>query len=248
MRLLVAFLLLSPLAHAHEFDVPPLAAVIGTVEATNIKYSGLGRQNGRNYSGQIKIRLSRVLEQFAVTEELKVGNVISVRVQVQNRLPTWEVSKSQPFIFIVEPLMDGQFKPLAVLPANPSNLIKGDFASCITGAKKLARDSTQTLIVLDSASLMKRAVRSKTMEIPGLMDGSTMEGSVTLLLLLNQEGDVDCASVLQGHPIAYSSALEAIRQFHFLPFMVSGQRHSVLGIISLHFDFRRRPDPPETRP
>lgn len=83
--------------------------------------------------------------------------------------------------------------------------------------------------------LVQRAV---PMQIPGLMDGQ-MKGSVSLLLAVGASGKPQCVQVLKGHPLAFASAIEAIRQWRFRPYALSGKPRPVLGEITLQYDFHR---------
>ena len=237
MRVFIAFLLLCPLGRAQESGPNRFAALVGRVEAANLKYKGLGRQHGRAYEGYVRVRVTRVFNQSRSQVELEQGQVIRLQAAEQNRKPDWELSTAKQFIFIVEPLPDGQFKPLAVLPTEPSQTIKDGIADCMAQVN-LARNKAQIPVLLGSASLMERVMQSKAMEIPGLLDGH-IKGSVTLLLVINEQGRVECVSALQGHPIALGSAVSAVKDWHFRPFVEDGQPYSVLGTLSLDYDFQR---------
>jgi TonB family protein len=76
------------------------------------------------------------------------------------------------------------------------------------------------------------------METPGLFHGH-LKGTVTLEILIDREGQVRCAEVMDGHPLAYSSAIEALKKWRFTPYEVSGMAVPVLGKLKFEFEFYR---------
>ena len=96
-------------------------------------------------------------------------------------------------------------------------------------------------IWLSSDDLMRRAVKTSELSFPmlDLSKGSHFRGVVKLDLLIGEQGDVKCAQVVSGHPIAISSAMWAIRSWRFRPFVQHDRRTAVFGRLTIPYDVTR---------
>ena len=85
--------------------------------------------------------------------------------------------------------------------------------------------------------LKERAVACAIPRLPGTFDG---QGTVTVEVQIDEEGNVRCARVLSGsqHPIMRRAALEAAKKWKFEPLMVAGTAKPYVGILALivHWD------------
>jgi len=224
---------LTALAQTREQETP--IAIVGSVTSSDVAFVGLGRQTGRSHKGFIKVLVERTLSKQR-TAHLAQGTIL-LRVDEQNNRPDWTVEVGKRYVFLIEPLADAEFKPLfafaAVAPVKASSSLSGCFEQV-----DAARDSSGMLIWLDSRAFMGLAQKSVPMQIPGLMDGH-MKGSVSLLLAVGASGEPQCMRVLKGHPLALASAIEALRQWRFRPYFLSGKPRPVVGEITLEYDFHR---------
>jgi outer membrane biosynthesis protein TonB len=98
---------------------------------------------------------------------------------------------------------------------------------------QVAHDTTGNPIVLSTKQLDERATKRVMPKYPPLLRQANFETHGKLKLLIDVSGAVSCATPLSGHPLVLPSALEAIKQWRFQPYVVDGQRRAVLGI----FDF-----------
>ena len=104
-----------------------------------------------------------------------------------------------------------------------------------------AVDQRGVPIWLSSDDLMRRAVKTSELRFPMLdmSKGSHFRGVVKLDLPISEQGDVKCAQVVSGHPIAISSAMWAIRSWRFRPFVQHDKRIAVLGRLTIPYDVTR---------
>ncbi|MCA1633184.1 MAG: energy transducer TonB, partial [Acidobacteria bacterium] len=61
------------------------------------------------------------------------------------------------------------------------------------------------------------------------------QGTVTLQVLINEDGSVASATAVSGHPLLKEAAVSAARQARFSPTFLSGQPVKVSGIITYNF-------------
>jgi len=69
--------------------------------------------------------------------------------------------------------------------------------------------------------------------------GSHFRGEVKIDLPLDEQGGVKCAQVMSGHPIAVASAMGAIRNWKFKPFVQHDKRIAVFGHLMIPYDITR---------
>ena len=109
---------------------------------------------------------------------------------------------------------------------------------CVHGQEYL-RDSRRRPVWLSSHELMKRALEKQPIGRPSLLGKSGLQGDVTVQVLINASGKVECVRVVKGHPLAVSGAVECVSKWVFRPYTINGRRKSVLGILIIPYDFTR---------
>jgi TonB family protein len=72
-------------------------------------------------------------------------------------------------------------------------------------------------------------------EYPAMAKAAHASGSVTVRVLIDQEGNVISAEAVSGHPLLQSAAVAAARQAKFVPTKLSGQPVKVSGILVYTF-------------
>ncbi len=227
--------LLFYFAASAQTPEPQVPAIIGTVISSDVKYVGMGRETGRSYKGVIKVLVENTLTQHG--NSLPVRKTVLLRVDEQNDKPDWAVEAGESYVFLLDPLTQGEFKPLFAFSTRVPTKASSPLSSCFEQANAV-RDGSGKFIWLDSPQFMDLVQRAVPMQIPGLMDGH-MKGSITLLLVVGASGLPQCVRALKGYPLAYGSAIEALRQWRFRPYVISGKSRPVLGEIILEYDFHR---------
>lgn len=233
-------LLLSLAAAAQVKTTNGVAVILGRVQSADLKYSGMGKQTGRSYSGVVHVKVVRVLDQISLAEGAVVrqSDSVSVHVEEGNKKPTWELGTGRLFILGVQPLPRGGLRPLFIIAADASpDLPEPGFAECVQKAG-YSRDESAAPIWLSSAQLHERAVQSPPMEMPGLMDGHA-KGQVDLVVQVGETGRIGCAQFVHGHPLFSAGAIDAATKYQFRPYVVNGHDSPVLGTLILDYDFHR---------
>jgi outer membrane biosynthesis protein TonB len=84
---------------------------------------------------------------------------------------------------------------------------------------------------------MNLAIQRTPVERPGLLGKNSIRGEVSVEVLIDEQGKLQCARGIGGHPIAIPAAIWAIRKWTFNPYSVRGRAKSVLGTLIIPFDF-----------
>ena len=63
-----------------------------------------------------------------------------------------------------------------------------------------------------------------------------IHGTVVLAIAVDASGKVICVTMVSGHPLIISSAIDSVRQWKFLPYSVKGVKKSFCGKVALHYD------------
>ena len=109
---------------------------------------------------------------------------------------------------------------------------------CVAGQEYL-RDSRRRPVWLNSHELMERVLEKQPIARPSLLGKSGLQGDVTVQVLINVSGKVECVRAVKGHPLAISAAVECVSKWVFKPHTLNGHRKSVLGILRIPYDFTR---------
>ena len=88
---------------------------------------------------------------------------------------------------------------------------------------------------LGSGSLNGRAGRGPQPVYPAIARAAGAQGRVMVEVTLNEEGKVETARALDGHPLLRQAAVDAARQWEFAPTKLSNQPVKVSGRISFNF-------------
>jgi outer membrane biosynthesis protein TonB len=86
---------------------------------------------------------------------------------------------------------------------------------------------------------MKLVVRRTPVATPGMWDGGGLHGVVTAEVCIDREGKVVGIKMLKGHPMAYQSVLESVREWKFAAYKLNGRAMPVTGNLDVPFDFGR---------
>jgi len=105
-------------------------------------------------------------------------------------------------------------------------------------SKHFLRDSRGNPVWLTSSQLLQRAITQQSPDRPALLGKSALHGEVTVQVLIGKDGSVECARGVRGNALAISSAVYSIPKWTFKPYAVNGASKSVLGLLTVPYDFR----------
>ncbi len=89
--------------------------------------------------------------------------------------------------------------------------------------------------VVSGGVLNGKAVSKPEPEYPEIAKAAGAEGTVTVQILVDEEGNVVSAAAVSGHPLLQQAAVAAARQARFSPTLLSGQPVKVSGIVTYKF-------------
>jgi len=72
----------------------------------------------------------------------------------------------------------------------------------------------------------------------GLLDKSTLRGSVTVEVCVDEPGKVVLVKAVSGSSVAFQSVIESVRQWEFRAYKKEGIPKTVSGRIKVNFDFQ----------
>jgi TonB family protein len=72
-------------------------------------------------------------------------------------------------------------------------------------------------------------------DYPPLAKAARIQGKVLLKATISEDGDVTAVNVVSGHPMLIPSAVEAVKKWHYKPFLVDGQAAVVRTEIEVPF-------------
>ena len=88
------------------------------------------------------------------------------------------------------------------------------------------------LIRFSAAKTMKRATKKVEWVIPALVRAARIQGTVVLEVFVGPTGEVECVSVISGHPMLVGAVVDAVRQWKFLPAKQDGKPVSYSGTLT----------------
>ena len=90
-------------------------------------------------------------------------------------------------------------------------------------------------IRVEAEEQRQKLVRTVRPAYPELARQAGIQGVVRLEATIGEDGKVEDAKVLSGHPVLAQPALEAVRQWRYLPTRVNGKPVSVVTIVDVEF-------------
>jgi TonB family protein len=89
--------------------------------------------------------------------------------------------------------------------------------------------------VVSGGVLNGKAVSKPQPEYPPIARAAGASGTVTVQILVDEEGNVVSASAVSGHPLLQQAAVAAAREAKFSPTLLSGQPVKVSGVVTYNF-------------
>lgn len=121
-----------------------------------------------------------------------------------------------------------QARPYSPGPSNnaiPGNLIAN------SGAPDVKLAPRRIVSQLTEAQLVNRVEPV----YPRIATLSGIQGQVKLHAIIARDGSVQSLNVISGHPLLVSSALEAVRQWRYRPYVLNGEPVEVETFITVNF-------------
>lgn len=88
---------------------------------------------------------------------------------------------------------------------------------------------------LSGGILNGKAISKPSPPYPAIARAARAQGTVTVQILVDEEGKVVSASAVSGHPLLQQAAVNAARGARFAPTLLSGRPVRVSGVITYNF-------------
>jgi protein TonB len=101
-----------------------------------------------------------------------------------------------------------------------------------------AEEIPKRLVVSQGVSL--GMLQSKIEPVyPMIAKRARVQGTVTLRAIISTQGTIESLQVIDGHPILVSAAVDAVKQWRYKPYMLSGQPVEVETTVFVNFHLDR---------
>lgn len=94
---------------------------------------------------------------------------------------------------------------------------------------------TDPATTVNDGVLNDKAISLPQPSYPPIARNANATGMVVVRVLVDEDGDVESARALSGHPLLQASAVQAARQAKFAPRRRAGKRVKVLGVLQYTF-------------
>jgi TonB family protein len=88
---------------------------------------------------------------------------------------------------------------------------------------------------VDPAEQQKRLIVQPRPVYPEVAHSAGIEGTVSMRVLIGKEGGVEQISVVSGEQALRNAAMEAVRRWRYRPFLLDGERVSVVTTVNVEF-------------
>ena len=101
--------------------------------------------------------------------------------------------------------------------------------------RQTARPLIQKPVKVSSAILQGKAIEREKPDYPELAKRAGVQGPVVVEVMITENGRVESARAISGHPLLAGAAVEAARRWRFAPTLLNGQPVKVTGVITFNF-------------
>ena len=99
-------------------------------------------------------------------------------------------------------------------------------------------ETPRRVTTISGGVLNGKAISKPATAYPAIARAARAQGSVTVQVLIDEEGKVISAVPVSGHPLLQQSAASAVRQWRFTPTRLSGQPVKVSGVVIINYALR----------
>jgi protein TonB len=102
-------------------------------------------------------------------------------------------------------------------------------------AKPVVTPTPDQVVRLTSVLTQGRALRKVQPPYPAIARQARVQGSVQVQISISETGEVTSVTLLSGHPLLREVALQAARQWLFIPTELNGRPVRAIGVITFNF-------------
>ena len=105
----------------------------------------------------------------------------------------------------------------------------------------VAAQETSAPVDVPAESMQKLLIRRVAPIYPPLARQARIEGTVVLNVIVSKAGEVRATEVISGHPMLVPSALEAVKQWRYTPYLQDGEPVEVATPVQVNFRIADKP-------
>jgi TonB family protein len=98
-----------------------------------------------------------------------------------------------------------------------------------------AQEATPQRIAVDKTQMAGQIVKKAAPIYPPLARQAEIQGTVVLRVQISKSGDVENIQLVSGHPMLAPSAIEAVKQWKYRPYLVNGEPVNVETDVTVNF-------------
>lgn len=91
------------------------------------------------------------------------------------------------------------------------------------------------IVAFPEATAADHVLRKVEPEYPALARQARVQGTVVLKAIISPEGDVTYLTAMSGHPMLITPAMDAVKQWQYIPFIVNGQALAAITTVKVTF-------------
>jgi protein TonB len=111
----------------------------------------------------------------------------------------------------------------------------GGGAGSGSGGRLYSGDSGTAMIRKSEGVIDRSAIKRVNPEYPPLARAAQVSGSVVVEIVVDENGDVESARALGGHPLLRDASVAAAKEWKFKPTMLSGKPVKVTATLTFNF-------------
>jgi TonB family protein len=105
----------------------------------------------------------------------------------------------------------------------------------------VSQEPSQTPIEVSSNSVQSLNVKKVPPVYPPLARQARIQGTVVLNVIITKTGDIGAVRLVSGHPLLASSAIEAVKQWKYQPYLSNGEPVEVTTNLQINFSLAGNP-------
>lgn len=105
----------------------------------------------------------------------------------------------------------------------------------------LAQDAVPQRVRVSNGVMIGLLISRVNPEYPPLARQARIQGKVLLKALISKNGDVENLELISGHPMLAPSAMEAVKQWKYRPYLLNGEPVEVETQVQVNFTLSEEP-------
>jgi outer membrane biosynthesis protein TonB len=128
-----------------------------------------------------------------------------------------------------------EMKPIAVVFILLYVWTLTSIANTTANATEPTKCSTTGLQELSTKEMRSKLTHTQSIEPPCCGRNLKLNGTLVLLVVVGEAGDVSCVELVSGDPMIVDSAIRSVAKWRFKPYRAAGQAKTFYGRLAIRF-------------